>query len=98
MINTEVFKYDVANLKKKTFEAMTLTLIHEIMHAMGWSNSALSYFQDLRKTTTDKSYDETKKTVTLRGKSVTLVTLPSVVKVAKEYFNCDSLEGVELED
>jgi hypothetical protein len=41
MINTEVFKYDVANIKKKAFESMALTLIHEVMHAMGWSGSAM---------------------------------------------------------
>lgn len=44
MINTYQFKYDLNNIKKKEFETMVLTMIHEIMHVMGWSNSAFSDF------------------------------------------------------
>ncbi len=77
---------------------MVLTMIHEIMHIMGWSSSAFQYWQDSRKTGDSKLYDETTKTATLRGKSVTLVTTPEVVKTARSYFNCNTLEGLELED
>lgn len=65
MINTVTFSYDVANIKKKTFESMVLTMIHEIMHIMGWSGGAMSYWRDSE---TGNGYANPKKTVTLRGK------------------------------
>lgn len=98
LINTVTFKYDVSNIKQKAFESMVLTMIHEIMHIMGWSSGAFQYWQDSRKTGDSKLYDVTTKTATLRGKSVTLVTTPEVVKTARSYFNCNTLEGLELED
>lgn len=36
--------------------------------------------------------------MSLRGKSVKIVTTPEVVKTARDYFGCSSLEGLELED
>lgn len=77
---------------------MVLTMIHEIMHVMGWSDSAIATYQDFRKEGDVKTYDQPTKEVTLRGKTVKLVTTPEVVKTAREHFGCDSLEGLELED
>ena len=38
------------------------------------------------------------KSKTINGKTVTLLSSPKVIQAAKRHFNCDSLEGVELED
>ena len=62
-------------------------IIHEFTHILGFSSY---YFSDVFHLTT------TKKGV--NGVSRTLLRSPKVLEVAKKYYNCSSIEGVELED
>ncbi len=39
-----------------------------------------------------------KKGVEIRGKKRDLIITPKVVETAREYFDCDRIKGVELED
>ncbi len=82
------------------FQFMTVTLLHEIMHAMGFSKRSFQYYQDPLKKSRNKTIGEKKviKTTRLRGKLVTLVILPKVVATVREYYGCASMEGMELED
>lgn len=64
-------------------------LFHELTHVLGFSNSLFHYFSP-------SSQPITKRT-TVNGVTRTIVTSPKVVKVAREYYGCDTLEGVELE-
>eukprot|EP00759_Apiculatamorpha_spiralis_P009340 PhF_6_TR15979/c0_g1_i1/m.25023 len=61
--------------------------IHEIMHALGFS---YSYIQEQMPNAT--------KVVQRRGKDVTLIVTPEVVAKAKQYYNCSTMDGLELED
>lgn len=83
-----------------TFQFMTVTLLHEIMHAMGFSKRSFGYYQDPLKKTADKRIgrDKVVKRVQKRGKEVSLVILPKVVATVREYYGCASMEGMELED
>jgi leishmanolysin len=59
------------------------TAIHEVLHALGF---AQSFFSTLTTTTT------------IRSKPATIVATNNVTAVAKTYFNCTNITGVELED
>ncbi|CAM9004274.1 unnamed protein product [Rhodiola kirilowii] len=84
-----------------TAEAETLlsaTLIHEIMHVLGFDPHAFTHFRDERKTRrhqiTELIMDES------LGRLVTRVVLPRVVMHARHHFGAFSEEfnGLELED
>lgn len=38
------------------------------------------------------------KKVTRRGKETNLLMLPRLTKFAREYFDCDSIDGIEMEN
>ena len=61
------------------------TAVHETFHALGFS---VGFFENSGYTST----------ATLREKTVTLLTSPTVVDKYREYFGCDTLAGAELED
>ena len=98
-INTDVFKkYSVTSTAD--FEFMALVLIHEILHGLGWSDTAFDSYQDLSLSTTSKTIglSGVVETTMRRGKKVKQIILPNVVATAREYFGCSSITGVELED
>ncbi len=39
-----------------------------------------------------------KKGVEIRGKKRDIIITPKVIETAKDYFDCDSIQGLELED
>jgi len=64
---------------------VSLVFIHELLHVMGVSDTFFS-----RKGLS--------KTITVGNQQMKAIVSPKVVAYAKEYFNCDSIEGVPLEN
>eukprot|EP00850_Spirogloea_muscicola_P006385 SM000030S11394 [mRNA] locus=s30:428293:434659:- [translate_table: standard] len=84
-----------------TAEAETLlsaTLIHEVMHVLGFDPHAFAHFRDERKRRRTEvvvqSFDEE------LGRPVTRVVLPRVVATARQHYGAftSSFAGLELED
>ena len=72
------------NIGKKNSELFfTQVFMHEFAHIFGFLYNNFEPFI---------------KSKTINGKTVTLLSSPKVIQAAKRHFNCDSLEGVELED
>merc|ERR1712139_68816 len=65
--------------------SIPVVFIHELLHVMGFSGW---YFQRFGLS----------KEITVGGKKMMAITSPKVVKHAKEYFGCDSIEGVPIEN
>ena len=68
---------------------LIMLLLHEITHVLGFSSSLFEFFQ---------TYPSLIKTKTVNGLKRTLFTGPNVIKQAKRHFNCDNIEGIELEN
>ena len=69
---------------------LKMLLLHEITHVLVFSKGLYDYFpEDSQPVTTTKI---------VNGVERTLITTPNVVKLAKQHFGCNSLEGVEVED
>ncbi|RDD40194.1 Leishmanolysin-like peptidase [Trichoplax sp. H2] len=75
------------------YETMRHLGIHEVFHALGFANSYFRKFSRPNGT----SYDAIKFT-NINSRSVALLASPKVVEIGREFFNCSTLEGVELED
>ena len=62
----------------------------------GFLNDAFDTFRndDTERTLRTDVYE----TVTLRDKDRVVITLPTVIEKAREFFDCDDMLGVELED
>ena len=71
--------------------------IHETTHVLGFSNFLYSSFID-PETGKKLSEDSVFQSHEVRGVYTPMIVLPSVVEVAKKYFKCDSIVGVELEN
>ena len=76
--------------KRRVTEYFSEVLLHELTHALGFLDSMFQYFPNGRDGTLTKT--------TLRGVERTIVKTPKVIEVAKKYFNCENIKGVELED
>ncbi|RDD40195.1 Leishmanolysin-like peptidase [Trichoplax sp. H2] len=75
------------------FETLRFTAIHEFFHALGFSSSLFSNFQRPNGTTYIAN-----SVMTINGKKVNVINSPKVVEVARQYYNCSTIQGVELED
>lgn len=63
-------------------------IIHELMHAMGFSSNMVKYFLD------DNGMprgDNVIKKAVMRGKETTFLDLPRVTEYAKWYFGCEDI-------
>lgn len=79
-----------------SFEDKMQTVIHEIFHILGFSNSLFQYF--VKEDGTSYTSDELTLFTSLRGKEVVMLTTPTVVKRSQEGFGCSDMLGIELED
>ena len=67
-------------------------LLHEFTHILGFSYSLFNYFPGgLANTVFTRIYKRI-------GLNRTYVKTTKLVEIAKKYFNCDRIEGIELED
>ena len=80
--------YDFSQENSDTY--MAEILFHEITHVLVFSPNLFDYFPEDSKPVTE--------IVEWNGQKRTVVCSPKVLKVAKKYFDCSSMEGVELED
>ena len=70
-------------------EYFSLVFLHELTHALGFLEGMFPYFP--------QQNDLLMKKV-IRGVERTLIKSPRVVEIARKYFNCPTLEGLELEE
>ncbi|OMJ91261.1 hypothetical protein SteCoe_6240 [Stentor coeruleus] len=78
-----------------SFEVRMQVLIHESLHILGFSTSAMSKWRK-----PDGSLylaNELTKTATVRGTSRTFVITPTVLQTTRDSFNCQTLNGAELD-
>ena len=71
-------------------EYFSVVFLHELTHALGFLESMFPFFP--------QGKDNILMKKVIRGITRTLIKTPKVVERAKKYFNCKSLEGLELED
>ena len=68
-----------------------IMLFHEITHILGFLYSSFQYFPGGLENTIKSQIDS-------RGIIRTYIITPTVVKLAKEYYNCSNITGIELEN
>ena len=92
-INLDSLKFDVANFEDYLVEV----IFHEVAHVLAFHNALFPYFWD---NSNQKTIDISKTVIdkTINGISRKLLITPKVVQEARKHFNCDTLEGVELEN
>ena len=71
-------------------EYFSVVFLHELTHALGFLESMYPYFP--------QGIDNILMQRKIRGKTRTLIITPKVVERARKYFNCNSIDGLELED
>ena len=71
-------------------EAETI-LLHEITHILGFHYEHYQYFPGGINKVINKTIDK-------NGKNIYYIITPKVVELAKKYFNCDALFGLQLEN
>ena len=75
---------------RRVTEYFSEVILHELTHALGFLYTMFPYFPNGAEGTYTKA--------NIRQVERTLIKTPKVLEVAKKYFNCSSLIGVELED
>jgi hypothetical protein len=83
-IDTSFYSHD------RVMEYFSEVFLHELTHALGFLGGMFQYYPG--------GLENTIKNKKIRGIERTIMITPKVVEHAKKYFNCDSIEGVELED
>ena len=83
-IDTSFYSHD------RVMEYFSEVFLHELTHALGFLGGMFQYYPG--------GLENTIKNKIIRGIERTIMITPKVVEHAKKYFNCDSIEGVELED
>ena len=75
---------------RRVREYFRLVLLHELTHALGFLYDMFPLFPGGR--------ENTYTTEIIRYVNRTIIKTPKVVEIAKKYFNCSNIKGVELED
>jgi len=73
------------------------TAIHEIAHALGFSNSMFTYFR-VPGTTTARGRSNVISSFSERGGTVSKIITEEVIAKARDHFDCAGLNGGELEN
>ena len=71
-------------------EYFSEVFLHELTHALGFLYTMFEYFPNGLSYTVNSFW--------VRGKIRNLIVTPTVKEVAKKYYNCSNIMGVELED
>ena len=71
-------------------EYFRLVILHELTHALGFLYQMFYYFPVGINNTVSVEY--------IRGAYRYVIKTPKVLEMAKKYFNCSNIKGVELED
>lgn len=82
------------NVNHQDIETLKATVMHEILHVLGFDEQLLDYFPS----GASKTY-QVEQIKTHSGPSTAIkIILPNVVSYAKKFYNCDSLTGVYFEN
>ena len=78
------------------FEDDLETTIHEILHVLGFSSNSAQFWID---PATNDFYGKSNvskiiKTINIRGKPTIILFSENVLKTARKYYNCTTLEGM----
>ena len=79
---------------KSDFESQFSTMVHEIYHLLGFSSGLYQYWSDQN----GSLHQKPTQIVEVRGVNKTVLSTPEVLSKAKEFFKCDTIVGLELED
>ena len=87
---------NAAKFNEGGFAAQLNVLTHEITHILGFSTSSFNYW----KNSAGLPYqpNEVKRTVNVRGVNKTVLVTPTILAKAREAFDCETIEGIELEE
>ena len=92
--------YNVISIRTLSWEEAVTLIVHEALHALGWSSSLFSVYRQFNNNQLNIYNPEITRTV--RGVSKKLFAGANVVANAKTFYGCDtnpaSIEGVELEE
>ena len=75
---------------RRVEEYFSEVILHELTHALGFLYTMFPYFPN--------GIEGTYTTANIRGIQRTIIKTPKVLEVARKYFNCESIQGIELED
>lgn len=78
-----------------SFEQQITTMAHELAHILGFTSDLFEYFH--KDDNTVYSLSELYLVTIVRGIEKRLLRTPTVLEKAREAFDCNTLEGVELE-
>ena len=84
-LNTKNYNFAKSNSE----EYLEMLFFHELSHVLVFSDALFKNFANIANPYT---------TSIINGIQRTLLSTPKVIEKAKQYFGCDSLTGVELED
>ena len=76
---------------RRVNEYFSEVILHELTHALGFLNSMYDHFPGGRENTVNNQE-------IIRGVQRSIIKTPKVVELAKKYFNCERIKGVEVED
>jgi hypothetical protein len=91
--NPKNFKIDMKN----AFEYYSLLVLHEINHILAFNSGLFEFFINPN-TLAKLGLNNITKEKVVNGLKKTLIITPKVLEVARKHFNCNSLEGIELEN
>mmetsp|Transcript_6768 Transcript_6768/g.9851 ORF Transcript_6768/g.9851 Transcript_6768/m.9851 type:complete len:1041 (-) Transcript_6768:35-3157(-) len=101
-------------ISSEDVEVAKYTVLHEIVHAMGFSKNEFAFYRDangqprtarsgINNEPPNNGYNYVADTNTIitveeRGHTLQKLVLPTVLEKARTHFNCPTLNGVELEN
>ena len=94
------FNLNSLSFDSSSFEDLVDTSLHEITHVLGFSSDLFEEFRAGFNSSELRGAERVSKNVTdvISQGNRTVITSPKVLEVAKNYFSCGSIEGVELEN
>ena len=90
------FKKDFDFTKINALFDKTVRAMHQLTHILGFSGYMFGSFID--NNGNKQPYNKIVTSSNVNGKHVQMIKTPKVLSIARNYFNCPSLIGVELED
>ena len=91
LIGTIIHKFSLDKTDEEKIQALSTLFLHEFTHILGFRRSIL---QNIGILETKQLEDR----INQIPRSRTFVTGENVVKIAKDYFKCPTLNGVEIDD
>jgi len=90
------FKENFDFSKTNAFYNRMIMILHEFIHILAFN--PIFYESFINSNGEKLQYQDVITSKTINGKIVYKIKTPKVVETARKYFNCDTLDGVELED